>query len=334
MIVCRTPLRISFFGAGAGLAAGIDRYCHLTCRHTPPCFEHRLKIVHRTVELYRSLDEVRHPAVRDALRLLSIDRGIELHHAGDLPARSGLGATAAFAVGLLNALHALRGEITTRSQLVREGLRLQQTSSGAAGVLDSVMAAYGGFQHVKRHPSGEVVIDPVVLPTSRLAELQSHLMLFTGIPRTASTSRGGVVELEARRRSLRIMKELAEESIDVLAGGVDICAFGDLLHEAWQVKRAASLYGPNPAVEELYDRAQSSGALGGRLTGGCLLLFVAPERQDAVLEALPGCTHVPFRFDATGSRIVLCEPETDGAALEQATEKPVPSYSTLALEAS
>src|SRR5690242_20237783 len=234
MIICRTPFRISFFGGGtdypswyrlhggAVLAATIDKYCYLTCRYLPPFFEHRIRVVYRKIETCKTVDEISHPAVREALKYLAIDRGVELHHDGDLPARSGMGSSSAFTVGLLHALHALRGEMATKGQLLRESLYLEQEVLGeTVGSQDQVMAAYGGLRHVKFHPNGEIGIDPLILPAARVAELETHLMLFyTGIARTAAdVAKSYVVDLEGRRRQLRIMKELVDESIDILASG-------------------------------------------------------------------------------------------------------------------
>lgn len=330
MIICRTPFRISFFGGGtdypswyrahggAVLATTIDKYCYLTCRYLPPFFEHRIRLVYRKIETCMSVEDITHPSVRESLRLLKIDRGVELHHDGDLPARSGMGSSSAFTVGLLHVLHALQGEMVTKAQLVRESLHLEQdVLKETVGSQDQVMAAYGGVRHVKFHQNGEIASDPLVLPAPRVAELQSHLMLFyTGIARTSSdVAKSYAIDLEARRRQLRIMKELVDESIDILASGMDICSFGELLHEAWQAKRSLSPQVSNGEVDALYDQARAAGALGGKLTGagggGFLLLFVEPERQDEVRQAMRGRLEVPFRFESSGSQVIFYEPETN-----------------------
>jgi D-glycero-alpha-D-manno-heptose-7-phosphate kinase len=329
MIICRTPFRISFFGGGtdypgwyrhhggAVLAATIDKYCYLTCRHLPPFFEHRIRVVYRQIESCKTIDEISHPAVREALRYLHIDRGVELHHDGDLPARSGMGSGSAFTVGLLHALHALRGEMASKSQLAREGMYLEQgVLREAAGSLGPVMAAYGGLRHVKFRPDGEIAVNPLILPPGRVAELKAHLMLFyTGLPGTADAVGGPVVAVEARRRHLRIARELVEEGINVLAGGADVRAFGDLMDEAWQA-------GAAPGAEELYRRALSAGAIGGQLTGGgggFLLLFVPPDAREDVAEAL-GRVHVPFEFEMGGSQVIFYEPGVDYREAEEARQ--------------
>src|SRR5262245_24343772 len=223
MIICRTPFRISFFGGGtdypewyrhhggAVLATTIDKFCYITCRYLPPFFEHRFRIVYRKIENCTSIDEITHPAVRETLRFLGVERGIELHHDGDLPARSGMGSSSAFTVSLLHALHALRGEITPKSQLARESIYVEQeVLKETVGSQDQVLAAHGGLRHVRFHPDGEIEIAPLTLPAGRIAELKAHLMLvYTGIVRTAAdVARSYVAAIESRRRQLRIMKEL------------------------------------------------------------------------------------------------------------------------------
>jgi len=350
MIICRTPFRISFFGGGtdypswyrlhggAVLAATIDKYCYLTCRYLPPFFEHRIRVVYRKIETCKTVDEIGHPAVRETLKYLHIDRGVELHHDGDLPARSGMGSSSAFTVGLLHALHALRGEMPTKMQLAKESLHIEQeVLQETVGSQDQVMAAFGGFKHVQFQPDGEIGVAPLVLPAERIAELKGNLMLFyTGIARTAADVASSYVpSLETHRRQLRIMRELVEESIDILASGTDIRAFGDLLHEAWQAKRSLSATVSNSEVDALYGLAREAGALGGKLTGagggGFLLLFVPSEQQAAVLEALEGYLHVPFEFEPAGSQIIFYAPGVDYREAERARrDQPALTFKELA----
>ena len=330
MIICRTPYRISFFGGGtdypewyrqhggAVLASSIDKYCYLTCRYLPPFFEHRIRVVYRKIETCKTFEEISHPAVREAIRFLGIEAGVEIHHDGDLPARSGMGSSSAFTVGLLHALHALRGEMMTKQQLALEAISLEQgILKETVGSQDQTLAAHGGLRHVKFHPDGEIEAIPLILPPGRAAELHSHLMLvYTGISRTASdVAKSYVVGIEARRRQLRIMKQMVDEAIEILTGGVNLVAFGELLHEAWLAKRSLSDMVSNDEVDALYDKALEAGAIGGKLTGagggGFLLLFVSPDRRQDVLEALEGSIHVPFEFETAGSQIIFYAPEID-----------------------
>jgi len=343
MIISRTPFRISLFGGGtdypawyrkhggAVLAASIDKYCYLTCRHLPPFFEHRIRIVYRKIETCRTVDEIAHPVVRAALQYLNFERGLELHHDGDLPARSGMGSSSAFSVGLLHALHALGGRIRSKMQLAQESIHIEQDIIGeTVGSQDQVMAAFGGFRYVQFHRDGEINADPLPLPVQRIAELQANLMLFyTGITRNASDiAQTYAVNMDAQRRKLDSMRGMVEESIDLLVSGMDLRPFGELLHDAWQIKRSLSPQVSTPDVDELYDRARAAGAVGGKLTGagggGFLLFFVPQEKQTAVRKALLPHLQVPFAFESGGSRIILNEPGVDYLEAEKARNAPLP----------
>jgi D-glycero-alpha-D-manno-heptose-7-phosphate kinase len=340
MIICRTPFRISFFGGGtdypawyrahggAVLGATIDKYCWLTCRYLPPFFEHKIRVVYRRIETCKSADEIEHPVVRAVLRCLNFERGLELHHDGDLPARSGMGSSSAFTVGLLHALHALRGHQRSKLQLAHEAIQVEQDLLGeTVGSQDQVLAAFGGLKYVLFHPDGRIAVDPLPLPPARVQELHEHLMLFyTGVARTAAdVAQSYAGDLAARRRQLEALREMVEAGIDILLSGMDLREFGLLLHEAWQTKRTLSDQITNPQLDALYDRACRAGAIGGKLTGagggGFLLLFVPPRKRGAVLDALHDVLHVPFAFDNAGSQIVFNEPGVDYQEAERARRR-------------
>jgi D-glycero-alpha-D-manno-heptose-7-phosphate kinase len=336
MIISRTPFRISFLGGGtdypawyrqhggAVLATTIDKYCYLTCRFLPPFFEHRIRLVYSKIENCQSIDEIAHPAAREVLRFLGMDRGVEIHHDGDLPARSGMGSSSSFTVGLLHALYALKGYMPGKRQLAMESIQIEQESiKETVGSQDQVSAAYGGFNHIKFLPNGEISVQPITLSPERFKELNNHLMLFyTGIKRTASDVASTYVnDVESRKRQLRIMKDLVEEGISILNGRKNMTAFGELLHEAWQAKRSLSSAVSNHGVDELYDQALSSGAIGGKLTGagggGFLLLFVPPQKQEHVRQKLKDLIYVPFKFEYSGSQIIFFDPQEDYAELDR-----------------
>lgn len=336
MIICRTPYRISFFGGGTDypdwyrehggtvLATTINKYCYLTCRFLPPFFEHRLRVVWSKIETCTRAEEITHSAVREVLRFLNIDRGIELHHDGDLPARSGMGSSSSFTVGLLHVLHALKGEMLSKHQLALEGIHIEQhVLRECVGSQDQVIAAHGGLNQIVFLPSGDILVRPLTIPTSRLHELNAHLMLFySGIRRTASdvagTYTGG---MNRQGRQLRILKDLVDEGVSVLAGNGDICRFGELLHEAWQVKRGLSDRVSNSTVDTIYEDAVAAGAIGGKLLGagggGFVLLFVPPDRQAAVKAKLVDLIQVPFRFEFAGSQIIFHDRQEDFSELER-----------------
>lgn len=350
MIISRTPFRISFFGGGtdypawyrkhggAVLAGTIDKYCYLTVRYLPPFFEYKYRVVWSKIENCRSIEEITHPAVREVLRFLNIGRGVEIHHVGDLPARSGMGSSSAFTVGLLHALQALEGRMPTKQQLAMESICVEQERlKETVGSQDQVLAAHGGLNHISFLPNGEISVRPITISRERIGELSEHLLLFyTGIKRTASNIADSYVkDIEARRRQLRIMKDLVEESISVLNSGRDIMAFGELLDEAWQAKRSLSDSVSNSRVDAIYEQAVSSGAVGGKLTGagggGFLLLFVPPSRKKRVIEEMSDLVHVPFDFEFSGSQIIFFDMEADYSAEEERrASQPVRAFRELA----
>ena len=337
MIISRTPFRISLFGGGTDypewyrkhggsvLSTTIDKYCYITCRYLPPFFEHKYCIVYSRTEYCQTVNEIAHPSVREVLRFLNLRRGVEIHHDGDLPARSGMGSSSAFTVGLLNALYALKGQMVGKHRLATESIHIEQEIlKETVGSQDQVLAAYGGLNHTIFHPNGEISVKPVTIARERLLDLNAHLMLFyTGIKRTAANiAKTYVNGIENRKRQLRITKDLVEEGISILTGGDDIRALGELLHEAWQVKSSLSDSVSNSRVDDIYQQAISAGALGGKLTGagggGFLLLFAPPSAHKTIQEKLDRLIHVPFKFDFSGSQIIFFDQEEDYEAAEQA----------------
>jgi D-glycero-alpha-D-manno-heptose-7-phosphate kinase len=335
MIISRTPFRISLFGGGTDypawyrehggevLAATFDKYCYLACRHLPPFFEHKYRVVWSKTETCRTIEETRHPAVRTILGYMGIERGVEIHHVGDLPARSGMGSSSSFSVGLLHALHALKGEMPHKHRLALEAIHVEQDLlRETVGSQDQISSAYGGLNHIVFLPNGEISVRPVTICPERLRELDDRLMLFyTGIKRTASNvAKSYVTDLNRKRRVMRIMKDLVREAMATLTGRGDLAGLGDLLDEAWQAKRSLGKTVSNPRVDALYDLARSAGARGGKLTGagggGFLLLFVEPDRRPAVREALQRLVHVPFALEFSGSQIIFFDPEQDYASAE------------------
>ena len=343
MIISRTPFRISFFGGGtdypewyrqhggAVLATTIDKYCYLTCRYLPPFFDYRYRVVWSKVENRHEVGEIEHPVVGTLIRHLGITRGVEVHHVGDLPARSGMGSSSAFTVGLLHALHALQGRMVGKEELMTEAIFTEQELlKETVGSQDQASAAHGGFNKITFAQNGQIQVSPVVLRPGRTDELDSHLMLFyTGIVRTAAkVAATYVTDLGSKRRQLRMLRHLVDESIDLLAGEQPIERFGELLDEGWAHKRSLGAGISNDDVDDCYARAQAAGAIGGKLAGagggGFLLLFVPPQRQQAVLQALPELVHVPFRFESSGSQILFYERGEDFTAAEAARrEQPI-----------
>lgn len=335
MIISRTPYRISLFGGGTDfpgwyrrhggsvIASTIDKYCYLSVRYYPPFFENKYRVVWSKIENCTELSQITHPAVRAAIEHVEISRGLEVHHIGDLPARSGMGSSSAFTVGLLTALYALKGRMINKHDLALEALHLEQNVlKEAVGSQDQVSAAYGGLNKIDFLPNGEISVHPITISPERIRELQSHLMLFyTGIKRTSSDiTQKFIDDLNGKKRQLRIMKDLVEESLQILNSKQDIKQLGELLHEAWDTKRQFSTSVSNNDVDLIHTQAIEAGAIGGKLTGagggGFLMLFVPPEKQKEVKSALNRFVHVPFAFDFTGSQVIFASSEIDYSSAE------------------
>lgn len=349
MIISRTPYRISFFGGGtdypawyrrhggAVLAATINKYCYLTCRYLPPFFEHRIRVVYSKVEMCQKLDEIVHPSVRETLRYLKIRRGVEIHHDGDLPGRSGMGSSSAFTVGLLHALHALNGRVAGKKQLATESIHLEQeVLRETVGSQDQVCAAYGGLNKISFLPSGGFSVQPMTVSRERLEELNSHLMLFyTGIKRTASeVASTYVTGMGKRVKLLNRLRDGVEQSCAILNNDGDIAAFGELLHQAWLAKRGLSDQVSNSEVDAMYDAACAAGAMGGKLLGagggGFLLLFAPPASHVKIKKRLHRLIEAPFQFEFGGSQIIFYDLEEDYSKHDTArTQRQIESFREL-----
>lgn len=304
------------------MSVAIDKYCYLTCRYLPPFFEHRYRIVYSNIEMTREASQIKHPAVRGALEYLGITRGIEIHHDGDLPARSGMGSSSSFAVGILHALHALHGHIRSKEQLASEAIYLEQeVLRETVGSQDQIAAAYGGLNTTRFNRDGTFSVQPVHIPEARRKEFTNHLMLFfTGLSRFSSDVAATFVgSLHSREEAIQRFVNMVDEGVDILSGG-DLRDFGRLLDEAWNVKRSLSDSVSTPEVDEAYVAAKKAGALGGKLLGagggGFMMLFAEPDRHEAVKKALGSFLHVPFDFESAGSQIVHYDPEQDYSALD------------------
>lgn len=335
MIISRTPYRISFFGGGtdypawyhehggAVLASTIDKYCYITCRYLPPFFDHKIRVVYSQIELRQYGDEIDHPVVRETLSFLKMQRGLEIHHDGDLPARSGIGSSSSFTVGLLHALYALKSKMPSKHQLATEGIYIERERlKETVGSQDQVLAAYGGLNKITFLQNDEFHVTPLTISRGRISELNSKLMLFyTGIKRTASDVASSYVhDLSKKHDQLKAIGKMVDEGISILSSGDDLSAFGKLLHEAWTVKRNLSSKVSNDRIEEMYSESIAAGALGGKVTGagggGFLLLFVPEEKRQQVRQRLNKLIHVPFQFESLGSQIVFHDPGVDYAAAE------------------
>ncbi|MBF0541295.1 MAG: kinase [Nitrospirae bacterium] len=327
MIINRTPFRISFFGGGtdyplyyqenggAVLSTTIDKYCYISCRYLPPFFEHKHRIVYSKSEEVKTIDEINHPAVREVFRFMKVSDGIEIHHDGDLPARSGLGSSSSFTVGLLQALYALNGQMVSKEQLANESIMIEQDMiKENVGSQDQVAAAYGGFNKIS-FKMDSIDVQPMILSVERFKDFQDHFMLFyTGLSRIASEIAGEQIKnIKNNKKDLSIMHEMVDESIAILKDeNRDLAEFGRLLNESWKLKRGLTDKITTDLVDNLYKAALSAGAEGGKLLGagggGFLLIFARLDAQKQIKERLKNILHVPFKFETSGSQIVFYQP--------------------------
>jgi D-glycero-alpha-D-manno-heptose-7-phosphate kinase len=322
MIISKTPYRISFFGGGtdypayfrehggAVIGTAIDKFCYLTCRDLPPFFDHTSRIVYSEQECVTDHTQIRHPTIRAALELMEIDHGVEIHHDGDLPARSGLGSSSSCTVGILNALYAMQGRRATKMELANWAVHIEQNMLREnVGSQDQVFAAFGGFNKVLFRPDGQIDVNPVMVRPKRKEELQEKLMFcFTRTTRYATNVAKSVIENIARKQQeLREMYQMVGIAEEIVYGG-DLDDFGRLLHESWMLKRSISTAVSNDYLDGIYARARDAGAIGGKLVGagggGFMLFYVPLEHQAQVKKALGELVWVPIRFESEGSKII------------------------------
>lgn len=323
MIVSKTPYRISFFGGGtdysswyskhggAVLSTTISHYCYISARYRPPFFPDKSRIVWNRIEEVMDHADIHHPSVRETLKYLGITDGVEIHHSGDLPARSGMGSSSVFTVGLLNALAALQGKRFNKAGLALESVYLERDIMVEnVGIQDQIAAAYGGLNHTAITQDGSFLIKPV--QTIHSQSLRDHcLLFFTGVSRTATdiaveqtsnTSRG------MNDAALHTMRALVDEAITILSGSGDMDYFGKLLDESWRIKRTLAKNISPEFVDSIYSRAKNYGAAGGKLLGagggGFMLFFAPPDAHATIKQELNELVHVPFEFENEGSQVI------------------------------
>ena len=324
MIISRTPTRISFFGGGTDypdwyevhdgsvISATINKYSYITVRNLPPFFPYKHRIRYFKNEEVHDVSDIKHPSVRECLKFLSIDRGIEVVHNADLPARSGLGSSSTFTVGMLNALYAHQKYLPTKRELAVNAIEIeQQIIKESVGSQDQVAAAFGGLNYIKFSRIGQFEVNPILLSDDRLHDLQSHLLLcFTGFSRTASEiAAKQIKKITTNTRILNQISSLTSEAlISLTQDQKDIRIFGELLNNQWRLKRELDETVSNEVIDSLYDKGIRAGATGGKLlgagAGGFFLFFAEPRFHQKIIDSLHDKMFVPFRFDTTGSSIV------------------------------
>lgn len=329
MIITRTPLRISFFGGGTDiptfyreyggevLSTTINKYLYITCRKMPPFWEFKNRFVYGSkTETVKELNEIDHPAIRETLRFLNIAYGIDMHYNTDIPARSGIGSSSSFTVGLLNALNGLNGRMMSKHELMKDAIHIEQDMiKEAVGSQDQTAAAYGGLNHIVFRQDGEIEVHPITIPEERIYDLNQHLLLvFTGFQRFAKNIEKGKIErIGQNTENLLEMRAYVSQAIEMLNKGKDIREFGSLLNETWLHKKRLSDKVTDERIDDLYDLGIRNGAIGGKLLGagggGFMLFFVEPKKRQQLKAALTDYIRVPFLFDNTGSQVIYYQPE-------------------------
>lgn len=301
---------------GAVLSTTFDKYCYVTVRHLPRFFEHTSEFSYSEIERVISAEDIRHPAIRNAMKMLDM-REIHLAYDADLPARSGLGTSSSFAVGMLNAFYALKGKYADKEKLAKEAIYLERELCGeSGGWQDQIAAAYGGLNRIDFGPNG-FEVRPVIISPERKQRLNNSLMLFfSGFTRMSSdVQKNNHLTAKPKVALLQEMRSLVDEAEHILTDkATELDDFGRLLDHTWQLKRAAGDKVSTGEIDALYARARAAGALGGKLLGagggGFLLFYVRPEDQPAVKEAMRGLLYVPFEFEESGTQVIYYAPET------------------------
>ncbi len=320
MLITRTPFRVSFFGGGTDyqeyfneyggcvLSTTIDKYCYLSMRQMPPFFDYKNQFTYSKIERFNQPQEVQHPLVRAALEYIPTDR-IQIAYDADLPACSGIGSSSAFAVGLLQSLHALKNEYPDRMELAKEAIHLERTMCNeVGGVQDQLAAAFGGLNRINFTSEG-FEIKPIGLYKERKENFQGNLMLmFTGFTHFSSEiAQAQKSNMPAILSQLHEMKAMVNVAEKILIDG-DLDDFGRLLDHTWQLKRTLSDRITNTEIDVMYEKAVKNGALGGKLLGagggGFMLLYVPKENQPKIKAAFKDQRFVPFTFDDTGTKII------------------------------
>ena len=327
MIITRTPFRMSFFGGGtdmkeffnehggAVISTTFDKYCYVTVRHLPPFFDFKNELTYSKIERTSTIEEIIHPAIRNAMKYLNMS-GIRLTYEADLPARSGLGTSSSFAVGMLNAFHSLNGIYASKKQLADEAILLERDlCNEAGGWQDQIAASFGGFNRID-FSDNSYEVAPIIISKQKKEQLNNNLMMFfTGFTRFSSdvqkaNASGKIDKTQQKLEMLRLVDE-AEKVLQNKESNLD--DFGYLLNTTWNLKRQTGSAISTNSIDELYDKGIKAGALGGKLLGagggGFLVFYVTPEKQESVRHAMQDLLYIPFKFENDGTKVIYYVPE-------------------------
>ena len=330
MIITQTPFRMSFFGGGtdmesffrtnggAVISTTFDKYCYVNVRHLPRFFNYSTELSYSVIERVTNIDEIKHPAVRNAMKMLDMHE-IRLTYEADLPARSGLGTSSSFAVGMLNAFYALKGKYASKKKLADDAIYLERVlCNEAGGWQDQIAASFGGFNRINFNDEGYEVL-PIIISPERKIQLNKNLMMFfTGFTRFSSDVQKANAESRNKEDKivrLKEMLELVDQAESILTDKhSDLDEFGRMLDHTWKLKRGTGSMVSTNSIDELYKRGINTGALGGKLLGagggGFLVFYVQPEYQESVKEAMSDLMYIPFIFEDGGTRVIHYSPES------------------------
>lgn len=328
MIITQTPFRMSFFGGGTDiesffkenggsvLSTTFDKYCYVTVRHLPRFFDYSTDLTYSKSEHVNSVDEIEHPAIRNAMKMLDM-RELRLTYDADLPARSGLGTSSSFVVGMLNAFYALKGKYVDKKRLANEAIYIERVlCNESGGWQDQIAAAFGGFNRINFW-GNEYEVFPVIISPERKQQLNRNLMLFfTGFTRFSSdVQKANALGKCDRFAQLKEMHQLVNEAEAILTDKHrDLDEFGHLLDWTWKLKRQVGAAVSTESIDVLYEKGIKAGALGGKLLGagggGFLLFYVPPEHQNTVKAELKDLLHIPFEFENKGTQVLHYTPES------------------------
>ena len=329
MIITRTPLRISFFGGGtdfpnyfvenggAVLSTTIDKYLFITCRRLMPYWNYKHQFRYGSAyETVNEIDEIQHPSIRETMRFFNLNYGLDMHYNTDVPARSGMGSSSSFTVGLVNALYGLTGKMVNKRKLAADAIHIERDMIGeTVGIQDQIAAAFGGLNHITFHKGGGFFVHPVTISRERKQELQKHLVLvFSGFQRFAvDIEKEKVSNFKRKEDSLKQMAAMVDDALEILTSDTDILEFGKLLNKTWELKKSLSQRVSNNELDKLYNTGLENGAVGGKLLGagggGFMLFFCAPSKQPKLLESLKGYLHIPFNLEDNGSQVIYYREE-------------------------
>lgn len=330
MIITKTPFRMSFFGGGtdmedfflenggAVISTTFDKYCYVIVRHLPPFFDYRTELSYAKTERVKEINEIVHPAIKNAMEMLDM-KDIRLTYEADLPARSGLGTSSSFAVGMLNAFYCLKGKYSDKRKLADDAIYLERVlCNEAGGWQDQIAASFGGLNRINFNTDGTYDVLPIIIHPERKRHLDDNLvMFFTGFTRFSSDiqkeNAKGNSKVDKTALKLKMLELVNEGEAILTDKHRDLDDFGRLLDKTWKLKRESGNAISTNAIDKLYSKGIEAGALGGKLLGagggGFLVFYVQPENKEKVIQAMSDLLYVPFHFEDGGTQVIHYSPE-------------------------